>query len=132
MRTPMNTLIVLSAAFLIAMLSGMGVGSGGLLVVFLTAFADVPQIQAQGMNLVFFLFSSGASMLWHVQRRRLSFPVLALAAAAGLLGAIPGTYAALILPEMLVRRLFGAMLVLSGIVSLFRRGKREEKSKNIL
>lgn len=128
----MDMLIVMAAAFLIAMLSGMGVGSGGLLVVFLTVFADVPQIRAQGINLAFFLFSSGASMLWHVQKRRLFLPVIGLLSLSGVLGAVPGTYAALLLPEALVRHLFGAMLVLSGTVSLLRRGKREKKSKNIL
>ncbi len=124
----METFLVMLAAFGIAVLSGMGVGSGGLLVVFLTLFADVPQIRAQGINLLFFLFASSASMLIHVQRRRLSPSVLLLLAAAGLLGSLPGTYAALILPEALVRRLFGGMLLLSGIVSLLRRGKSTEKT----
>lgn len=124
----METLLVMLAAFGIAVLSGMGVGSGGLLVVFLTLIADVPQIRAQGMNLLFFLFASGASMLVHIQKRRLSPSVLLLVAAAGLIGSLPGTYAALILPEVLVRRLFGGMLVLSGTVSLLRRGKPTEKT----
>lgn len=127
----MGMWIVIVASFLIAVLSGMGVGSGGLLVVFLTLFADVPQISAQGVNLVFFLFSSGASMLYHVGRRQLPLLAIVLVSAAGLLGAIPGTYAALLLPEKLVRRLFGGMLVLSGTVSLFKREKDTQKNKNI-
>ena len=127
----MGIWIVIVASFLIAALSGMGVGSGGLLVVFLTLFADVPQISAQGVNLVFFLFSSGASMLYHVGRRQLPLLAIVLVSAAGLLGAIPGTYAALLLPEKLVRRLFSGMLVLSGTVSLFKRKKDTEKNKNI-
>ncbi|MBO5670517.1 MAG: sulfite exporter TauE/SafE family protein [Clostridia bacterium] len=124
----METFLVMLAAFGIAVLSGMGVGSGGLLVVFLTLVADVPQIRAQGMNLLFFLFASGAAMLVHVQKRRLSLPVILLLSAAGLIGSLPGTYAALVLPEALVRRLFGGMLVLSGTVSLLRRGKPAEKT----
>ncbi len=127
----MGMWIVIAASFLIAVLSGMGVGSGGLLVVFLTLFADVPQISAQGVNLVFFLFSSGASMLYHVGKRQFPLLAIVLVSAAGLLGAIPGTYAALLLPEKLVRRLFGGMLVLSGTVSLFKREKGTEKNKNI-
>ena len=128
----MDAWIVMAAAFLIAVLSGMGMGSGGLLVVFLTVFAGVPQIRAQGMNLAFFLFSSGAAMLWHVQKRRLSLPVILLVSAAGLLGALPGTWAALILPEVLIRRIFGGMLLLSGAVSLLRREKKPEKNaKNL-
>ena len=47
----MNWLSVF-VVFLIAVLSGMGVGSAGLLVAYLTAFADVPQITAQGINLL--------------------------------------------------------------------------------
>ena len=45
------------ASFLIAALSGLGVGGGGLFVVFLALFTEIPQITAQGINLLFFLFS---------------------------------------------------------------------------
>lgn len=51
------------AAFLTALLAGMGVGSGGLFVVFLTVFLDYPQLAAQGLNLYFFI----------LPRRRRSF-----------------------------------------------------------
>lgn len=123
-------LTVVLISFLIAVLSGMGMGSGGLLVVFLTLLADVPQIRAQGINLLFFLFSSGASMLLHVQKRRLSFTVIAIVAAAGLLGTVPGSYAALLLPEKAVRTLFGLMLAVSGTISLFRTQKGNLNEKN--
>ena len=38
------------AAFLIAILSGMGMGSAGLLVVYLTMVEQVPQLTAQGIQ----------------------------------------------------------------------------------
>ena len=123
-------LTVVLISFLIAVLSGMGMGSGGLLVVFLTLLADVPQIRAQGINLLFFLFSSGASMLLHVQKRRLSLTVIAIVAAAGLLGTVPGSYAALLLPEKAVRTLFGLMLAVSGTISLLRTQKGNLNEKN--
>ena len=53
-------------SFGVAILSGLGVGSAGLLVVFLTAVLQVPQLTAQGMNLVFFLFSSGSALTVHL------------------------------------------------------------------
>ena len=40
---------------LIATLSGLGVGSAGLLVAFLTLCEGMPQLEAQGQNLLFFL-----------------------------------------------------------------------------
>ena len=43
---------------LIALLSGMGVGGGGLFAVYLSMFTDIPQLSVQGYNLLFFLFSA--------------------------------------------------------------------------
>ena len=46
-------------SFLIATLSGLGIGSGGLLVIYLTLLDGMPQLRAQGVNLVFFSFLQG-------------------------------------------------------------------------
>ena len=46
------------ASFIIALLSGMGIGSGGLFVIYLTFMTNADQLSAQGANLLFFLFSS--------------------------------------------------------------------------
>ncbi len=111
-------------SFCIAMLSGLGVGSGGLLVIYLTLLAQVPQLQAQGINLVFFLFSAGSSMLSHLWRRHLIFPLCILMICCGIPGALAGTYLAGILPAAALRRLFGAFLVVAGALTLTRSDKR--------
>ena len=51
----MQTLNII-AAFIIAILSGMGIGSGGLFTIWLTAVAGTTQLAAQGLNLLFFLY----------------------------------------------------------------------------
>ncbi len=124
----METVFGMLCAFLIAALSGMGLGSGGLLIVLLTLLWDVPQVTAQGINLLFFLFSSAASLFWHIPRRRLAFVPILLVSVAGILGTVPGSYAALLLPEVWVRRIFGGMLLVTGVISLFKRKKTPEKT----
>ena len=79
-------LIHMLASFGIAVLSGMGVGSAGLFVLYLTAFAGLSQLQAQGLNLVFFLLSAGASFLYHVRRRQIPWGLVAFL----ILCAVPG------------------------------------------
>ncbi len=37
------------------MIGAMGMGGGGVLLIYLTAFAHVPQLKAQGINLISFL-----------------------------------------------------------------------------
>ena len=110
---------------LIAILSGLGVGSAGLLVTYLVLVREVPQITAQSSNLVFFLFSSGAALLIHAFHTPLLGKSLIFLIPAGLLGSIFGVALAGALPEELLRQLFGVLLILLGTLGLFRkkRGK---------
>ena len=109
------------AALLISALSGMGVGGGGLFMLYLTLFTDTPQLSAQGINLLFFLFSAGSSTLIHLQRRQILFGAVAIMAAAGIGGSLLGVALAGFLPQVLLRRIFGVMLVISGILALKQR-----------
>ncbi|MBQ7379472.1 MAG: sulfite exporter TauE/SafE family protein [Clostridia bacterium] len=112
------------ASFCIALLSGLGVGSGGLLVIYLTLLGQVPQLQAQGINLVFFLFSAGASMLAHLSHRQLQAPLCILLIVSGIPGALLGSSLAAVLPAALLRKLFGAFLVIAGLLGLTRSDKK--------
>ena len=113
-------------SFFIAALSGMGVGGGGLFVIYLALFTDTPQLAAQGMNLLFFLFSAGASLTVHLSCRRTYPMVIFLMAAAGVVGALVGAGMTGFVSEGILRKCFGALLVLSGILAL---KKREASSK---
>ena len=44
------------AAFFIALLSGLGIGGGGLFTVYLAFVGGAPQLSAQGFNLIFFFY----------------------------------------------------------------------------
>lgn len=117
-------LLDLGAALLIAGLSGMGVGSGGLLVIYLTLLRDAPQLAAQGWNLLFYLFAAGSSLAVHIRRRELRWGLIATLAGAGLVGAYFGSALAPQIDPTVLRRLFGGMLVASGCVVLLRRDGR--------
>lgn len=109
------------ASFSIAVLSGMGIGSGGLFVIYLTLVSSTPQLAAQGLNLLFFLFSSGSALLYHLFRRRIFWNAVLLLTVTGILGSLLGSLIAGVLPVPIIKRLFGAMLLLSGGVALFKK-----------
>ena len=115
--------ITVTVTFLVALLSGMGVGSAGLLVIFLTLAQDLPQLTAQGVNLLFFLFSSGAALCVHLFRIPPLWGLLLLLLPAGLLGAWGGTALAAYLPQALLRKLFGGFLLISGAIGLLQKQK---------
>mgnify|MGYP000048660614 CR=1 FL=1 len=113
------------AAFLTALLAGMGVGSGGLFVVFLTVFLDYPQLAAQGLNLYFFIFATAAALLLHVRAQRLHFSRLALVCGVGAVGCVGGAMLAQALETGLLRSIFAVVLIASGVFSLFRDRKKQ-------
>ena len=76
-------LIEFLIAFLIASLMGLGVGGGGLYALYLTLWQKTPQLQAQGQNLAFFIVCATTSLLFHLRKRRLNFPLIALICAVG-------------------------------------------------
>ncbi len=107
-------------------LSGLGVGSAGLFVLYLTFVAGYAQTEAQAMNLVFFLLSAGAALLLHRRHRRIPGRLVVALALCAVPGALLGTYLARALDADLVRRLFGGMLIVTGVPVLLRRERGKE------
>ena len=107
--------------FAVSVLSGLGVGGGGLLVIWLVLAEGIGQLEAQGINLVYFLFSSGAAMLVHMAKRRLNFRLIAFLTFFGAVGAVLGSLTAGAADPEAVRKIFGWMLLISGAVALFRQ-----------
>ncbi|MBR4295660.1 MAG: sulfite exporter TauE/SafE family protein [Clostridia bacterium] len=107
-----------------AVLSGLGVGSGGLLVIYLTFLGEYDQITAQGLNLLFFLFSSGSAMIYHLTHRKINYGVVLILVLFGLVGAGVGNILLRVLGGDMVRKFFGAMLIFSGVVAMKKSKSR--------
>lgn len=110
-------------AFFTSALAAMGVGGGGFLVIYLTLVSGMEQLQAQGINLFFFLAGAIPSLAVHLFKRKINFPVMLTLSFFGVIGTFFGAY---ILREVsidLVRKAFGAMLAASGMIVLFKKKK---------
>lgn len=98
----------------VAVLSGMGVGSGGLLVVYLTLAGGMAQPAAQALNLFFFIFAAGASTAVNIRRRNIAWGCVVLLGAGGVIGAVAGSALAAVIKPRVLRMLFGLMLTFTG------------------
>lgn len=112
------------AAFIIALLTGMGVGSGGLFVVYLTMIAGLPQLEAQGLNLYFFIFSTAAALMLHSRTQELPRARLAFICLVGSIGCVFGATLAQRLDASLLQKLFAFLLIISGGITLFSPTKK--------
>ena len=129
MSFEISDIINLVAAAAIAVLSGLGIGSGGLLVIWLTEIMRLPQTQARSINLLFFLFSAGIALLIHMRHSRPRYRLVLGIAALGIAGTLIGTYLGNAFSPELVRKIFGGMLVISGIYTLSKKHTAKKSAR---
>ena len=111
------------AATLIAAMAGLGIGGGGLLVIYLTLIQGMDQLSAQGINLTFFIFSAIASLFIHFKKRKIDIKQVLVLAITGISTSVIGAHISQNIDVGLLRKLFGALLVLSGALTLFSKKK---------
>ena len=109
------------AGVLCGILSGFGIGGGSLLMIYLTAFQDVPQQTAQAINLLFFLPTAASSLIFHIRGKQVSWQAAIPAALCGVVTAAAGAWAATVLEPQLLRKLFGGFLLLVGVSELRKK-----------
>lgn len=105
----------------IGVLAGLGVGSGGLFMLYLTEAVALDQLSAQGLNLGVFVFALGAAVIVHLHRRTLPTSLLLLTVAFGVVGAALGSLLAPLIDAELLRFSLGLLLLLMGTVALLRK-----------
>ena len=118
------------ASFLISALAGMGVGGGGLLVIYLTLLGDSEQLKAQGINLIFFLCASFAALCVNLKQRRLDFRQILLLSAVGSVFAVLGALLAANIETAILRKIFGGLLILSGMGAFLKKQTHEREEPN--
>ena len=121
--------VTLIAAFFAAILSGLGIGSAGLFVLYLTLIAGYAQPEAQALNLLFFILSAGAALLLHIRERKIPWRVVLFLIACAVPGALVGSSLVRMLDATLIRKLFGGMLVVTGVPTLLSK-ERKKKRRN--
>ena len=83
---------------------------------------------SQGINLIFFIFSAVAALFFHVKRRKIYWGVLLCLTLFGAVGAASGALLLNAFDPAILRKIFGGMLVISGLLSLFKRKKTVRKT----
>ena len=119
-------------AFLSSLLAGaaasMGVGGGAVLLLYLTAFAGVGQLAAQGINLIFFLPIAVIAVFIHAKSGLINFKSAVICIVFGLPGIFAGLWLAHAVSEALLGKLFAGLLLVVGLRELFARPARREEN----
>lgn len=114
------------AAFVTGFLASLGTGGGMVLIIWLTAVMGMPQLEAQGINLMFFLPIAAFSVYMHRKNGIADIKELLPAMIPGAVFAAVGAMAAHFAGSLRLGKLFGLFLIAVGIKVLFS-AKSERK-----
>ena len=105
-------------------LSGLGVGGGSLLVLWLTVVMDIPPETARSINLLFFLPAALIALYFRKKQGSFQWRPLLPAIAAGCIAAAAGSFLSAMLDTGLLKRGFGILLIITGIRELMYKPKQ--------
>lgn len=105
-------------------LSGLGIGGGSLLILWLTLYLNTDAQSAQVINILFFLACAGSVTLIRLKKGTLQFRAILPGIIAGCLFAVIFSFLGQVLPQLFLRKLFGIVLIATGIRELFYRQRK--------
>ena len=106
---------------LLGFLTGLGVGGGSLLMVWLTAVLEMDAITARGINLLFFLPSALIAICFRKRQGQLKWKAVLPPAAAGCITAALCSKLSTVVDNSILNPIFGAVLIAAGIRELFSK-----------
>lgn len=104
---------------LAGIIGSMGMGSGTVLIIYLTIFLNYEQTKAQGINLLFFLPCAIYSIVTYLRYGMINKKPLAKLILSGIIGACAGYAVLNLMPTELLGKLFGGFLVLIALNEIF-------------
>ena len=125
----MNMWAIALSSFFGAVLSALGMGGGGILIIYLTAYAGMDQLGAQGINLLFFIPVALVALFFHARAGLVRWRIVPACVLLGLAGVYCGTKLAMFVGSELLSKLFGGFLLVIGIRELFAGPKKEKEAK---
>ena len=119
--------VILIVGTVLGFLAGIGVGGGSLLILWLTLVLGIPHPQARVVNLLFFLPCALISSLFRWKQGKLDMQGVIPAVIAGCLAAGIGSFFSARLDMEILKKLFGGLLILTGIRELLYKPKKKER-----
>jgi uncharacterized membrane protein YfcA len=119
--------VLLITGILSGIISGMGIGGGCILIPALVILTGIEQHAAQSINLIYFIPTAVVALVVHIIKKSIEFKTAIPVALAGMAGAFAGSKLAISMEGAILRKLFGAFLLIVGICEIIK-GIQAEKT----
>lgn len=118
-----STSVAIVVGIVFGFLSGLGVGGGTILILWLTQIIGMDPIMSRTINLMFFVAAAGSVSIIRIKKKQIPWASILPAIIAGCLAAYIFTYIGRNLEKDVLKKLFGGLLLVAGFNELFYRAK---------
>lgn len=108
----------------------MGLGGGGVLLIYLTVFAQIPQLKAQGINLLFFLPVGLIAIIIYSLKHLIEWKIVFKMWLGGILGVSLGVLLTKTIETELLSKIFAVFLIVFGGWQLLSKNKNKSKQNS--
>ena len=122
-------MISLLLGAVLGFLSGLGIGGGSLLILWLTLVRNIDPQTARGINLLFFLPCALIAALFRWKQGSLPLKKILPAIAAGSASALLFSFLGTTMDLSILKKLFGVLLILTGIRELIYNPKTKREGQ---
>ena len=119
-----HTAVSILVGTILGFLSGLGIGGGSLLILWLTMVLGMDHTAARSINLLFFLPSAAAALPFRWKQGAVEWKTVLPAAAAGCLAAAFFSWLGSGMDAALLKKIFGGLLLLTGLRELLYKPKQ--------
>ncbi len=112
---------------ILGFLSGLGVGGGSLLILWLTLVLELPPETARGINLAFFLPAAIAASIFRLRQGCIPFKKIMPAILSGSISASIFSFWGTTMNISLLKKCFGGLLLITGLRELFYRPQKTQR-----
>ena len=116
-------IVTLSVGTALGFLTGLGVGGGSLLMVWLTAVLGMESVTARSINLLFYLPGAAVAILFRKRQGKIRWRNILPPALAGCIAAAVCSSFSTAVENSWLQKIFGVILIITGLREVFWKPK---------
>ena len=121
----MSIFVIAVVSFLTGFVASLGLGGGMVLIIYLTIFSGMAQLEAQGINLIFFIPIALISIILHTKSKLIIWKKIFPSIITGAILALLFSFIASMLGSEILSKIFSIFIIIIGIKELIKKSDKQ-------
>lgn len=121
----MSIFVIAVVSFLTGFVASLGLGGGMVLIIYLTIFSGMAQLEAQGINLIFFIPIALISIILHTKSKLIIWKKIIPSIITGAILALLFSFIASMLGSEILSKIFSIFIIIIGIKELIKKSDKQ-------